>query len=71
MKNTASFKLIWCHIARFSKKKIVHVQNMLEQVLIHFCVDWIIFKKVMTIKQKKNILNNHQENIIMSAGNEC
>ena len=51
MKNTTPFNFIWCHIVRFKKKKkIVHVQNMLEQILTHFCVDWIIFKKVMTIK---------------------
>ena len=43
IRHVASFNLIWRLIAKFSEKKIGNVQCILEEVLIYFCVGWILF----------------------------
>ena len=55
IRHVASFNLIWRLIAKFSEKKIGNGQCILEEVLIYFCVGWILFWVSYGNEIKKNL----------------
>ena len=55
IRHVASFNIIWRLIAKFLEKKIGNVQCILEEVLIYFCVGWILFWVSYGNEIKKNL----------------
>ena len=55
IRHVASFNIIWRLIAKFLEKKIGNVQCILEEVLIYFCVGWILFWVSYGSEIKKNL----------------